>query len=89
MKLVKLSYFKNERGVIDVIKQSACLAVNPITVDDYAYLLNLHAGGSEFRLYDLNTIYQMVWAGTFSVCFSAHRSAAGGILLLQYSSGVV
>ena len=36
---------------LNVMRQSACLIINPITVDGYAALL-LHAGGSGFRLHD-------------------------------------
>ena len=35
---------------LNVMRQSACLVINPITVDDYATLL--HAGGSGVRLHD-------------------------------------
>ena len=30
----------------------------------------------------------MVWAGTFYVCFSAHRGSTSGLLLFQFPSGV-
>ena len=36
---------------LKVMRQSACLAINPITVDGFAALL-LHAGGSGVRLHD-------------------------------------
>ena len=37
---------------LNVMRQSACLVFNPITVDNYAAFFNLHAGGSGVRLYD-------------------------------------
>ena len=42
-----------------------CLVVNPITVGNLAFLFFLHAGGSDFRLYDdsdLKTLL-MRWLG--------------------------
>ena len=40
----------NEKGITyEAIKQSACLAVDPITIEPFVYL---HAGGSGFSLYD-------------------------------------
>ena len=38
---------------LHVMRQSACLAINPITVNGYAALFtDLHAGGSGVRLHD-------------------------------------
>ena len=37
---------------LNVMRQSACLVINPITVDNFAALFNLHAGRSGLRLYD-------------------------------------
>ena len=36
---------------INIIKQSSCLAVNPITFDPFAYLFHC-TSGLGFRLYD-------------------------------------
>ena len=36
---------------LNVMRQSACSVINPITVDGYATLL-LHAGGSGVRVHD-------------------------------------
>ena len=38
-----------------VKKQSACLAVDPITIGHFTYLI-LHTGGLGFRLYDGSTL---------------------------------
>ena len=72
---------------IDVIKQSACLAVNPVTVEHFAYLFNctpvgrgLDYDGPDLKFYSLDCLGRNV------LClFSAHRYSNG----LQYSSGVV
>ena len=37
---------------LNVMRQSACFVINPITVDDYVALFKLHAGGSGVRLHD-------------------------------------
>ena len=37
---------------LNVMRQSACLVMNPIMVDSFAALFHLHAGGSSIRLYD-------------------------------------
>ena len=49
---------------INVLQQTACLVVNPLTVGSFAFLLKLHAGGSDSRLYDgsdLKTYLLMRW----------------------------
>ena len=46
---------------INVMRQTACLVVNPIKVNSFAYLFNLHDGRSDFRLNDgtiLNLTYE-------------------------------
>ena len=42
--------YKRIRYNLNVMRQSACLDFNPITVDSFA-ALKLHAGGSSVRLY--------------------------------------
>ena len=37
---------------LKVMWQSACLVINPITVDIFVALLQLHTDGSGIRLYD-------------------------------------
>ena len=37
---------------INVMRQTACLVVNPIKVNSFAYLFKLHDGRSDFRLND-------------------------------------
>ena len=76
--LVVLSYVINKWGCsIDIIKQSACLAVNKITVYHFAYLFyctpegrgggsGAAGGGSGFNFY---------------VCFLAHRGLIGVFFL--------
>ena len=40
------------RYILDIMPQSACLVLNPITVYSYGFLFNLYDGGSGLRLYD-------------------------------------
>ena len=47
-----ISHYKKIGYNINVLQQTACLVVNPITVGNFAFLFNLHARGSDFRLYD-------------------------------------
>ena len=46
--------YKNIGYNINVMRQTACLVVNPIKVNSFAYLFNctLHDGRSDFRLND-------------------------------------
>ena len=39
--------YKRKDYTVDVIKQSACLAVNPITVELFAYLFNCTTVGQD------------------------------------------
>ena len=47
-----ISHYKKIGYNINVLQQTACLVVNPITGGTFAFLLKLHTGGSDFRLYD-------------------------------------
>ena len=58
-----ISHYKKIGYNINVLQQSACLVINPITVGNFAFLFNC-AGGSDFRLYDgsdLKTYLLMRW----------------------------
>ena len=47
-----------------IMRQTACLVVNPITADSYASLFKMHDGGSGLRLNDglfLKRLSQMGW----------------------------
>ena len=83
--------YKRRGYIIDIIKQSACLPVNPITIDHLACLFNctLVDRGSDSMMAQPKTIHYMVWAGAIYVCFSAHRGSTVGFLLLQYLISVV
>ena len=65
---------------INIMRQSACLVFNPITVNNFASLFNCTPVG---RASDL------MMAPSFFVCCLAHRGSTVGFLLLQCSSGVV
>ena len=59
-----ISHYKKIGYNINVLQQTACLVVNPITVGNFAFLFLLHAVGSDFRLYDgsdLKTYLLMRW----------------------------
>ena len=47
-----ITHYKKIGYTINVLQQTACLVVNPITVGNFAFIFNLHAGWSDFRLYD-------------------------------------
>ena len=78
---------------INIMRQSACLVFNPITVNNFASLFNCTpAGGSGVRLNDGPDIKLLILVGlgrSFFVCCLAHRGSTVGFLLLQCSSGVV
>ena len=59
-----ISHYKTIGYNINVSQQTACLVVNPIMVGNFAFSFKLHAGGSDFRLYDgsnLKTYLLMRW----------------------------
>ena len=60
---------------LNVMRQSACLVVNPITVDGFAALFNCVS-------------FYFVWIGAF-VCCKVRRGSTDDLLLLQISSGVI
>ena len=77
---------------INIMRQSACLVFNPITVNNFASLFNCTAGGSGVRLNNGLDIKLFILVGlgrSFFVCCLAHRGSTVGFLLLQCSSGVV
>ena len=68
------------------MRKSACLVINPITVDNFA------AGGSGVRFYDgpdLKLFILVGWNRSSFVCCLVHRGLTDDLLLLQISSGVV
>ena len=77
---------------INIMRQSACLVFNPITVNNFGFLFNLYSGGSGVRHNDGPDIKLFIlvgWGRSFFVCCFAHRGSTAGFLLLQCSSGVV
>ena len=76
---------------LNVMRQFACLVINPITVDGFTALFNCTpAGGSGIRLHDSSDIKLFIlvgWGGAF-VCCLVHGGSTDD-LLLQSSSGVV
>ena len=80
--IIAISY-KRKRYNSDVIKQSACLASDPITVDHFAYPFNSTpvGRGSDYDGPDSKTIHLDGLGWNFYVCFSAYRGSTGGFLL--------
>ena len=71
---------------INVIRQSACLLINPITVDSFASRFNLHAGWSCIRLNDgpnikLVDLFKLVGTGLHLVCCLVIRGSTGDLIL--------
>ena len=61
-----ISHYKKIGYNINVLQQTACLVVNPITVGNFAFLFNYTPGGGglDFKLYDgsdLKTYLLMRW----------------------------
>ena len=59
-----ISHYKKIGYNINVLQQTACLVVNPITVGNFAFLFNYTPGGLDFKLYDgsdLKTYLLMRW----------------------------
>ena len=78
-----ISHYKKIGYNINVLQQSACLVVNPITVGNFAFLFNCTLVG---RTSDLKTALLMRWWGpdALAVCL-AHWGLPVGFLLLRYS----
>ena len=77
---------------INIMRQSACLMFNPITVNIVASLFNCTPVGraSDSMMAPDIKLFILVGLGrSFFVCCLAHRGSTVGFLLLQCSSGVV
>ena len=71
---------------LNVMRQSACLVIDPITVDNFAALFNCTPVD---RASDSKDIH-FSWLGPeLFVCCFVHRGSTDDLLLLQISSGVV
>ena len=77
---------------INIMRQSACLVFNPITVNNFASLFNCTPVGRASDSNDGPDIKLFILVGlgrSFFVCCLAHRGSTVGFLLRQCSSGVV
>ena len=80
---------------INVMRQSACQVINPITVDSFASFFNCTpAGRSSIRLNDapnikLVDLFKLVCTRFTLLCRLVIRGSTGGFLLLQYFRGAV
>ena len=73
---------------LNVMRQSACLVFNPITVDNYAaFFTELHAGGSGVRLYDGPDLKLFILVG-WGRSFLSVAWPTGVQLMFFFSSGV-
>ena len=68
---------------LNVMRQSACLVINPITVDNFAALFNCTPVD---RASDLKLFILVGWDRCSFVCCLAHRGSTDDLLLLQISS---
>ena len=76
---------------LNVMRQSACLVINPITVDGYAALFNctpMDRASDSMMAPTYSYSFLLVGTGAF-VCCLVHWGSADYILLLQIFSGVV
>ena len=76
---------------LNVLRRSACLVINPITVDNFAALLNCTSldRASDSMMPRPKAIH-FSWLGPeLFVCCLVHRGSIDDLLLLQISSGVV
>ena len=76
---------------LNVMRQSACLVINPITVDGYATIFNCTP--VDWALGSMMApplIYSCLLVGTGAfVCCLVHRGSTDYLLLLQIFTGVV
>ena len=83
-----ISHYKKIGYNINVLQQTACLVVSPITVSNFAFLFNCTPVGRTsdsmmVRLKDLS-IDEMVGSDALAVC-RAHQGLPVGLLLLRFS----
>ena len=71
------------------MRQSACLMVYPITVNNFASLFNCTPGVRLNDGPDIKLFIEVGWGRSFFVCCLARRSSIVGFPLLQCSSGVL
>ena len=76
---------------LNVMRQSACLVINPVTVDGYATLFNcmpVDRASDSMMAPTKSYSFYLVEIGTF-ICCLVHRGSTVSLLLLQIFSGVV
>ena len=76
---------------LNVMRQSACLVINPIMVDDFAALfIYMPVDRASDSLMARPKAIHFSWLGPeHFVCCLVHRGSTDDPLLLQISSGVV
>ena len=70
---------------LNVMRQSACLVINPITVDNFA----AHFNCTLLNRASDSMIYLVGWDRSSFVCCYVHRGSTDNVLLLQISICVV
>ena len=76
---------------LNVMRQSACLVINPITVDGYAALFKsttVDRASDSMMAPTKSYSFELVGTGAF-VCCLDHQGSTDDLLLLQIFSGVV
>ena len=79
-----ISHYKKIGYNINVLQQTACLVVKPITVGNFAFLFNCTRVGLTSDSMTVPTIDERAVAGS-CVCCQAHRGLTVGFPLLRYS----
>ena len=74
---------------ISIMRQSACLVFNPVTVNNFASLFNCTPVGRASDGPNIKLFILAGWGRSFFVCCLAHRGSTVGFLLLPCPSGVV
>ena len=71
------------------MRQSACLEIDPITLDNFAALFNCTLVDRTSDSPDLKLFILIGWDRSSFVCCLVHRDSPNNHLLLQISGGVV
>ena len=85
--------YQRIRYNINVMRQSACLIINTVTVNNFASFFNCtpvgRASDSMMGQHKACCLFKLVGTGLSLVCCLVIRGSNCGFLVLQYFSGVV
>ena len=85
---IKIRYKRIDYN-LNVMRQSACLVFNLVTVNNYASLLNCTPVGRASDSMMLKLFILVGWGWSFFVCCLAHRGSCCDLFLLPIFSYVV